>query len=299
MEKIENSIVSFVQAVKGTCMGTTIFQKLKNQSVLRSLWHLFLLAGLCSLMIVVVGKNTLLNDINPKIAIFEEYTGGFEVKKDGVFPKKNADKTFSFLISDNNKVIYNPKFKDIDFNEILDNGLTSFWVPEGVFVIGKFAKSTKSRIAFLGFNSMSEMNFGSVKVVESNKELDEYMHEHMDDLDDYDYSKFPQLTPTDMRSTYLGAIFFGFWAQYFWQLLLVSIVFAVFYLIAGITRRSNMSFKEFFVIGIYAGFPAILISWIFVALDLPFLRYDTVFSFGWLIYLLIVLNSLLKNNENK
>lgn len=294
-EKVKK--VRFFEALKGTCCGMDIFARLRYHSILRSLWHLFLISGLCSLLIAVVGKKNIESEIDPQMAILNEYTGGFVNKKDGIFPKKNAEKSFDFLLDDKIKVVYTPVFKDIDFREILPNGVTWFWVPQGVFSVVKFNDKVDGNVMFFDFASLKKMQSPNVSVFENNKALDNYMKKAIASVEPCDYTELPIIDSEDIKFGYLSMQFLSYWVQYFWQLLITSLIFAIFYAITGVGRINSMNFKAFFAVSIYAGFPAMLISVFFESFKLPFVSYHTVFSFGWLIYLLIILNSFIKKQE--
>jgi hypothetical protein len=298
--EIENKNIEKIglfAAVKGACLGTQIFAKLRYTGLFRSLWHLFLMSGICALLIIVIGKKNLETEIKPQIDILNEYSGGFDNRKDGIYPKKNADKNFNFLLNDNIKVVYEPTFKELDFRDILDNGITWFWIPQGVFAVAKFKDRAEGSVVFLDFSTLQKYKSPNLGVFKSNKELDIYMNKELAKVVPCDFSQLPVVDTDYIENAYLSMQFISLWIQYFWQLLITSIIFAIFYAITGVGRISNMNFKSFFVVSIYAGFPAMLVSVLFEAFKLPLIGYHTVFSFGWLVYLLFILNSFIRNQE--
>ena len=298
--EIENKNIGKIglfTAVKGACLGTQIFGKLRYVGLFKSLWHLFLMSGICALLIIVIGKKNIESEIKPQIDILNEYSGGFDNRKDGIYPVKNADKNFNFLLNDNIKVVYEPSFRELDFRDMLDNGITWFWIPQGVFAVMKFKDRVEGSAVFLDFSTLQKYKSPNVGVFKSNKELDNYMKQEMAKVATCDFSQLPVVDTDYIENAYLSMQFVSMWIQYFWQLLITSIIFAVFYAITGVGRVNNMNFKSFFVVSIYAGFPAMLVSVLFEAFKLPLISYHTVFSFGWLIYLLFILNSFIRNQE--
>ena len=294
-KKIEK--VNLYQAVKGACAGTQIFQKLRYHGIFKGLWHLFLMSGICALLIVVIGKKNIESEIKPQLDILNEYSGGFDNRTDGIYPKKNADKSFNFLLNDHIKVVYEPSFNELDFRDISDNGITWFWIPQGVFAVAKFEERVEGSAVFLDFSTLKKYKSPTLGVFKSNKELDSYMKREMSQVSPCDFSQIPVVDTDYIENVYVSMQFISMWIQYFWQLLITSIIFAAFYTITGVGKINNMNFKSFFVVSIYAGLPAMLVSVFFEAFKLPLISYHTVFSFGWLIYLLFILNSFIRNQE--
>ncbi len=301
MEITENKIgkIGLWTAVKGVCCGTEIFKELCNQRLWRVFLHLFLLSGICSLLIMFLGKKNIEAEINPQLEILNEYSGGFDCRTDGIYPKKNADKSFDFKLNNQTKVCYTPNFKDIDFHEILENGMTWFWIPQGVFAVVKFNNATEGSVMFLDFSAFQRIKIPQMEIFKNNKELDTYMKQSMATITPCDYSKIPEIDLDFIRYSHLSSNFLRHWIQYFWQAFFMSLVFAAFYTITGVGKVSNMKFKSFFTISIYAGFPAMLVSVLFEAFKLPFISFSAAFSFGWLIYLLVILNVLVRTDTEK
>ncbi len=289
--------ISLWNAVKGSCAGTKIFKKLCRHTLLRTLWHLFLMSGICSLLIVTLGKKNIESEINPQMQILDEFSGGFDNRKDGIYPKKNADKSFNFMLNDRIKVVYEPDFKEIDFRDIHPSGITWLWLPKGVFNIIKFNNDSSGNVMFFDFAALQKFKTPEIGNFKNNKELDSYMKKEYSQITPCDFSQLPCPDSDDIKTSYLFMQFLSMWVQYFWQLLITSLIFAIFYAITGVGKISNMNFKAFFSVSIYAGFPAMLVSVLFEAFKLPFIGYHTVFSFGWLIYLLVILNSFVRDRE--
>jgi hypothetical protein len=167
-----------------------------------------------------------------------------------------------------------------------------------IFKIISEEKFDMSRISAREINS-TEAEFEICVGVKNNKELDTYMKRSMAAVSPCDYSKTLEIDLDFIRYSHLMSTFLSHWIKYFWQAFFMSLVFALFYAITGVGKGSNMNFKSFFAISIYAGFPAMLISVLFEAFKLPFISFSTAFSFGWLIYLLVILNLLVRADMEK
>ena len=175
----------------------------------------------------------------------------------------------------------------------------------GITIFSKQARlATKNREITLvdtpghaDFAALQKFKTPEIGNFKNNKELDSYMKKEYSQITPCDFSQLPCPDSDDIKTSYLFMQFLSMWVQYFWQLLITSLIFAIFYAITGVGKISNMNFKAFCSVSIYAGFPAMLVSVLFEAFKLPFIGYHTVFSFGWLIYLLVILNSFVRDRE--
>ena len=64
-------------------------------------------------------------------------------------------------------------------------------------------------------------------------------------------------------------------------------LFAGMFRLTSSRRLQTLTFGEFWKIGVYAGFPVMLVASCFPAFDLPYLSYSTVFMIGLVVYWLV------------
>jgi hypothetical protein len=103
-----------------------------------------------------------------------------------------------------------------------------------------------------------------------------------------------KFTPLTSSFKIMGTIFVFvmiFIRGVFSVLFFASILSVVYYFI-GKDAVSKLSMRSLLVVGIYTSFPALVVASLFDALALPFLEFQTVFLFGFLVYLFAVFNRL-------
>ena len=84
------------------------------------------------------------------------------------------------------------------------------------------------------------------------------------------------------------------------------LLLALFYtlIFAGVSRlslgnrKTVLNFAQFWKVGVYAGFPVMLVAGCFPALDLPFFSYSTVFMIGLVIYWMIAATRLERSGSD-
>ena len=92
----------------------------------------------------------------------------------------------------------------------------------------------------------------------------------------------------------------AFLVQWFWSVFLAVIYPAVFVGVSRLTgagQLRRLSIREYWKIGIYAGFPALLIAGCFPAFGLPYFSFETVFVVAMLIYWMYVTIHLESSSE--
>ena len=78
-----------------------------------------------------------------------------------------------------------------------------------------------------------------------------------------------------------------------------AIFVGMFRLTSGRRYPLTLSFGEFWKIGLYAGFPAMLVATAFPALALPWFSFGSVFMAGLLIYWLYAAGRIERENKEK
>ncbi|WP_302813037.1 hypothetical protein, partial [Victivallis vadensis] len=119
--------------------------------------------------------------------------------------------------------------------------------------------------------------------------------ELLDSKLDNGYSWPVKETATQSFAALFGSLKIGMGILLFGMQLVGILALALFYtgLFAGMFRLTSsrrlqtLTFGEFWKIGVYAGFPVMLVASCFPAFDLPYLSYSTVFMIGLVVYWLV------------
>lgn len=300
MQKIEK--ISFINALAGVCVSIEIFKKLKQQKIWRTLLHFVFLAFLCSLFIMLAGHESMLNEISQPLDVFEESAGGIVLRDGGFYPQKEPEKAYEIMLSPQIKLVYSPGFSLFNSDWINKDGITILWFPRFWCVTITSSQTLRMR-AFSGFPNSSMQDMLDI---DDRDDLMKYLEKRSIEAD-------KKIRKTDGKSFivnrleiekfYIGGRFFYYWFEFCMQALFCSLLLSIFYKFVGARGSSSLKFGEIFCCSFYAAMPAMLVASFFPALNLPFLRFGTVFLLGYFIYFLCVLNYLeraaLENSQSQ
>jgi hypothetical protein len=90
-------------------------------------------------------------------------------------------------------------------------------------------------------------------------------------------------------------VFFKFFLSAFFNVIFYALIFAAIYAFTERGGVLNYKLKNFFVIAVYAAFPAIIMGTIFESVQTQYLEYSTVFIIAFVIYLFVITNRLKVN----
>lgn len=288
--------MGFFRTVYETCLGTAVFPRLLNVSLIRALFHFLLLAFLVTVFITACRMGELLPMLTKIYAEFVSDTGGIKVGSDGVSVRSKPDEKRRFILSKDFSFDYLPSQNTLTAAMIKDwktksgimlmpKGL-AYWKNDSVsgthenYMLMDFEKAYV--LTSDGFASFINGNYYlqpsekfviknifirmMIPVFESNEKL-------------LDFIRFSLVTVSFgfvfgiITLTAVAATTFFTAAQFMWT--------------TGGPGIIRPTFKTTFVIVMYAAFPPLLIAAVFAGLDLPFLDFQTVFLTGFLIYHLI------------
>ena len=91
----------------------------------------------------------------------------------------------------------------------------------------------------------------------------------------------------------------GMIVVHFVQIVFYIGVFAAVSMVMNLGRKKRFTFRELVVLAIYAGFPAMIIGSVAEALRLPGLSFDVIYVLGMTIYLVIIMNRIEYNRQQR
>lgn len=289
MQKVEK--ISFINALTGVCVSVTIFQKLKQQKIWRTLLHFVFLAFLCSIFIMLAGHSSMLDEINEPLDIFEASAGGIVMRDGGFYPQKEPEKAYEIMLSPHIKLVYSPRFALFNSDWINKNGITIIWFPRFWCMTITSSQTLRMRV----FSGFADSSMQDMLDIDDRDELMEYLEkrsiEAKNKAPETDGRSF-MVSRVEIEKVYLAGRFFYYWFEFCIQALFCTLLFSIFYRFIGARGFSKLKFSEVFCSGFYAAVPPLLVASFFPALDLPFFHFSTIFIIGYLIYFLFVLNYL-------
>ena len=281
----ENSIsnvqikpLGFIKSFIGTCCGTAVFSTLCRHSVVRMLWHLFLLAVLLAFAVSWFGSR----ENRSRIAAAEEiFTNSFGSKitcyTDGAFvPEKNPEQPRVVVFPGFGKLFYSP-LPDRgapDRSEYADLIYFGVWTPGMVL----FAFRNAPDNWMVNRISGSRMSFGMV--------------DDPNDLFRYAEGKKSGTGLTISSSQLFNEISMAYnfrnWISHFVAIFILPLIYSALLLLVVRFSFARVSPQPTWLLwwkcGVYAAFPGALISSAIVALELPLISFSTAYMLTSMVY---------------
>lgn len=287
---------SFIAALIGSCQGTRIFDRLKNQYPGRALWHLLLLLILCALAVATLQLFTYGDKVNDSFDRFRAVFGGLAVQGPLIRPELRTGDARSLLLPGGGIVSYVPtgqvaalpeKTGAADFNYLL------YWLPSRVVMAKKIGDADFA----VGVFQPGSWQNRQQKV--SSAEFDSFLAEQSG-LDAAEVAKVKADVPiqvigeAELRTLVKGLWFmlaFGLFVMAgYAQIMVYLLIFVGMFHLTGARNIRTLNFRQLFVTALYAGFPALLVASCFPALDLPLLSFGSAFVIGMILYFLVTVN---------
>ncbi len=290
--------IGFFRAWFGVCRGTEIFNQLRKNSGWRVCFHLVFLSILCAL-----GINLgILHQINP---IWQEMEQGFFDKfgktvyytSDGIRPEKEPDKAKTLSLPLEGKLYYAPNgLKELNLGQDLElQNYFFIWSPGYEVLCRRFTKNTWlvtlvnsgdiiNRFEVLPTSVQKHRldQAGMIRFIENIK--DSELPLQTEDSSIFNVEEFFQEAYWALKYS----IFMFMFIVLILVALFFTILFTIMFWITSLRRlRVLRSVREFWKVGVYAGFPAMMVASCFPGLDLPYLSYGTVYMIGLIIYWMI------------
>jgi hypothetical protein len=303
---------SFISTLFAVCSGTKVFTKIINFGLLKTFWHLILLGIICAFVFTAVNSPSMKREITETCNYLQSQFGNIVVKKDGVYPQLNPNKSrdLNYRYLQFNYVPSVNDLKDIKINS--DMNYSGFvWTPKGI--VGWMKLDSNDVILYPALT-----NLGSTKLFKflPKDQVQNYAKENS--LTSFNnlmlkicgQAEIPiigffTLNKTNSFSDFSNTIYY--WSagimliRFFFTILinalLYSLIFAAVYKFTGRNTLYNLNFKKFFSIAVYASFPAIIIGTLLELAQPPWFQYQTIFIFAFVIYLIAVTNKLRKSQN--
>ena len=280
-----SSKVSFLTAFAGTCSGVAVFHRLRFQSWVRTVFHMFLMGAFCALLITWGEVHRQHPVFQAGIKIFESVFGTKILNTPrGLIPEKSPEKERFLLLPNEGRLWYLPSGKmTAPQTELEKCNFLILWAPKG------FATAVRSDSGKWQVNIASP---GDDRVLLSNRH--NLSNGGLSDLKLVSDKKWNLDAVESISAEQLGKTLSSIWTiSLFMQNLGLTLLLPLLYtaLFVGVFRFSSggrypvrLTYLEFWKIGIYAGFPAMLVASAFPALALPVFSFSTVYMAGLLIY---------------
>ena len=280
-----SSKVSFFSALAGSCSGIAVFHRLRFNSCLRTLFHLLLMGLFCALLITWGEVHRQKGLQQAAVKVFESVFGKKVLNSAaGLIPEKSPEKERFLLLPNEGRLWYLPAGKmTAPRTELGKCNFLILWAPKG------FATAVR---ADSGKWLVNIAHPGNDKLLLSNSK--NLTDGELLDIKLVSDKKWNLDTVESLSAEQLGQTLSGIWTiSLFVQNLGLTLLLPLLYsaLFIGVFRFSSggrypvrLTYLEFWKIGIYAGFPAMLVASAFPALALPFFSFSTVYMAGLLIY---------------
>ena len=297
--------MNFFRTIIGICSGTSVFRQLAGTHPLRAIFHLLVLAFLCSAFIISGRILTTYSQTFKLIDVLEKQFGGISFgEKDGLLPQKNADKPFAYL-NNNFRLDYRPsKEKLAEDVQNWNNAAGVLWTPQSIFMW--FANPAQKEFYTYNLFMLSGKSLPSTSHP-TKEALADYLDKNafLPGTGQYAFLKEPKkIDMITLKLLSCGIIAFEFLFRFIGTVFLVLFFNGIFTLVSSLSARNadpdfKLSARSMFSVGIYAGFPALLIASCFPALELPYFDFISVYIAGFLFYLFVVLGTLRRNSNPK
>jgi len=284
--------MSFFNIVFGVCKGTEIFLQLFRLSIWKALWHLLLLAVLCTVFVTTIKSFPLFKDINNACETITEQFGAIKITGKGIFPSIAPEKGRVVQLTDVANIIYIPELKGAtlpDFDRD-NNSRGIFWTP--TLITGWYKTEVSDYLLYPLIYNHRKTGISTKPFQKDN--ILPYLNDNSSDKNPL---KIPDSSENieDYKFLIKGCaafITFGvFLIQILFQPLILTSIFALIFNMVGNRNLKILQLKDVFVTAIYAGFPAIIIASFFPAFDLP-MDFSTVYIFCFAVYFIYIMSRL-------
>ncbi len=301
----------FIHTLLSICSGTSIFPEIAKFSFMRMVFHLFLLAILASMVNVAFRYHPFSLGFETCCARVQKKFGDIEYSKKGIRPSINPDKTATVYYEDM-RIDYFPEIEQLkDFKPRNDDLFGIAWTPVSVVSWVSFDNKVVPMAPLLYLRHDEGIQSNAKKSVMDLQRI--YSIDSSQSL--YEYSKIVQIDPSllspDKKHARDFSINITEWSlkiPIYFLILVTEVVFLncflfssfyilIFTLFSFFLGKSNMlscKFSQLFIIGIYTGFPGIVIASLFTAVarpyfplpysGFPYLDFQSVFLISYLLY---------------
>lgn len=284
--------VSFHNAVIGSCSGLKVFEDLRSQHWLRTLGHLLLLNLLCALFVVLAVYWQWRPQINGSIAEIVDKCGDLKLDKNGITPSKEPDKARNFIITGPLAVTYIPE-KDQKLPEGFQQSCNSGLIFSGKHIA--FWRGRDDKKFDIALASGSQI---VNQQADSPEDMVKKMRESQGIANEREMV-FTHKKMLDMSKVMVAIAVVSIAMLNIFEIAVYIAMFAGVFALMNIGSRKRVKIREMITLAVYAGFPPMIIGSIARALQLPFLDFNMIYVLGMTFYLMVIMNRLNRNAQEK
>lgn len=294
-----SSKVSFLTALAGSCSGTSVFSRLRSQSWVRTVFHLILMGLFCALLITWGEVHRQQGVFLAGAKIFESVFGSRILNNDrGLVPEKSPELERSVPLPNGGVLFYIPSGRlTVSAAELEKCSYLILWAPGALATAVRSEGRWSSHTMFPGDDRVKL----SRSVVMTTSQL---LDMKLVSKEKWDFDDLEALSVQNLAKTFRGIWSISVFVQNLCLTLLLPVLYtAIFVGMFRLTSHGRypvrLSYREFWKIGVYAGFPAMLVASAFPALDLPLFSFSTVYMAGLLIYWLYITAGIERETDDK
>ena len=281
----------FFQALIGSCCGTAIFERLRNQHLGRTVFHLILMSLLCSVFMEVGIYKDWKKKSRATVNTIVENCGSIKIDKKGFTPEKSPQELKSFIVAGPFAVTYLPEGSSLpeDFQQGCNIGL--LWKGNKLLL---WQKNNNGYLLTPIDNSQTN-NSANVTAVQ---EIDQALHA----LPGVKINGELNLTAAGLKllsNIMLVTVLIMLAVFNLFQVVFYIAIFTGIFALMNMGRPRRFTVKEMIKLSVYAGFPAMIIGSAATFLELPLLDFNLTYVLGMTFYLMFVMNRLDRDRQQR
>lgn len=282
---------AFFPSLWGVCCGTRIFRALRGNSIPRTVWHLVLMSLFCAGLITLGGVRRATSEWEVGLRRFEaEFGNRIVFSPQGMRPALSPEKPRFIALPGDGGLFYAAGEDTVRFPAGFISGAVYFTVwsdccvavgvrtaPPGgdddwlVRVIRPDQSFSVHRVGDDGLSALLSANIARLRARGGSWKLPRF-EVGTDEL----FRFFKKLTAAAVFvSEFFGILMLG---------VSCTALFALISRFTGAAALRGLNGWEYWKIGVYAGFPGMLVGSIAEALELPYLAYGVVYSLALVVY---------------
>ena len=277
---------AFFPALWGVCCGTRIFPALCKNSVARVVWHLFLMSFFCGTLIALGGAGRTAREWDAFMKRFDSAFGSVvDFSSAGILPAKSPEEPRFIKFPEKGGLLYTAGAKTANFPVGFISGASHFTVWSRFCIIIGVRTGNEWQLRVVS----PDLNFSKHKAAPDG--LSAFLNSTLARAGAaggvWNLASRKLETGEIFRFFKHGVIFYLFVAEVLGVFLLGVLCTAFF---AGISRLTGAATLrgldgwEYWKVGVYAGFPGMLVGAVAAALELPYLSYGAVYSLVLVVY---------------
>jgi hypothetical protein len=282
----------FFQALIGSCCGTAIFERLRNQHLGRTVFHLILMSLLCSVFMEVGIYKDWKKKSRATVNTIVENCGSIKIDKKGFTPEKSPQKLKNFIAAGPFAVTYLPEGSSLpgDFQQGCNIGL--LWKGNKLLL---WQKNNNGYLLTPIDNSQSDNDSINAAAVEE-------IEQTLNALHGVNIQGELNLTPgvlNVLSNMMLVTVLIMLAVFNLFQVVFYIAIFTGIFALMNMGRPRRFTVKEMIKLSVYAGFPAMLIGSAAAFLELPLLDFNLTYVLGMTFYLMFVMNRLDRDRQQR